>query len=330
MNRSLIHDFIGNSSVRNRISGGHLSHAYIISGPEGSGRHTLAKALCQIYVCSAPETQRPCGLCTNCRKAEAGIHPDIISISSETEDGKRLSPSRARIYHQDACIAPNEADRKVYLFEQADALSPAVQNVLLKLIEEGPAYAAFLLITEHSGQLLPTIQSRCEELKLTPIAQDEALNFLKRQYPDREINQLEDAARQCGGILGKAIAMLEASDQDSAGFRSAAELCLALAERDELRCAAFMAKHEKDTRSDLSSVLTHCRSFLHDSLLLSCGRQPENADRVCISLSNLSVPVLLALDDCICEAILRLESNAGVGHLLGWLIVTCSEITNQR
>ena len=330
MSRNFPETLIGNASIKTRLSAGHLSHAYIISGPKGSGRHTLAAALCQAYVCSAPAEERPCGTCLHCRKAAAGIHPDIIFVSSVMEDGKRLSPGRAREYHRDACIAPNEANRKVYLFDRADDLSAAVQNVLLKLIEEGPEYAAFLLITEHSGQLLPTVQSRCEELKLTPVSREEILAFLSRNYPDQDPSLLQAAAEQCGGIPGRAIEFLTSGEQQSDAGGPAAEFCTALAKKNEAGLAAFMAQYEKCSREELTSILQQCRDLLHKALLLSCDRQPQSIEPVCFDLSELPASALLAADDCLREAVARLEGNAGVGHLLGWLAVSCTEIINPQ
>ncbi len=319
----------GNTAIHRQLTQGHLSHAYIISGPPGSGRHTLANLIAQMLVCSAPEGQRPCGHCSNCKKAAAHIHPDIISVPALMENGKRLNPARAREYHSDAYIAPNEARRKVYLFEQAGELSEAVQNVLLKLIEEGPPYAAFLLVVEHSGQLLPTVCSRCEELKLTPVSQEEALAFLSQRYPNRAPEELQRAAAQCGGILGRAVEELEHGLAESEGLPLAVEFCTALANRKETELAAFMAQNEKRSREELIAMGHQCRVLLHSALLLSVGQPAQSEEPVCKALSGLPKRALLRLDSLMNEAIDRLEGVAGSGHLLGWLAVSCAEILNE-
>lgn len=329
MKQNLLSVLVGNSAIWKQLSGNHLNHAYIISGPKGSGRHTLANGLAQSMVCSSPKGNQPCGECLNCRKAYAHIHPDIITVSPFMEDGKRLNPERAREYHSDAYIAPNEADRKVYLFDQAEELSEAVQNVLLKIIEEGPEYAAFILVVEHSGQLLPTVRSRCEELKLTPVSQSVAINFLSERYPDCSRKDIQTAAEHCEGILGTAIEELEHQEKDTDGLSLAIEFCTALAQRDECALASFMAHHEKCSRNELSEMCEQCQHLLHSAILLNCNCSSKIEENVCYSLSALPRSALFQMENLISQTIQRLSGNAGSGHVLGWLTVCCSELIKK-
>lgn len=154
--------------LRRRLEGAlvRLSHAYILSGPPGSGTEALAGHLAAAYVCAAPG-DRPCGRCPGCRKAKGDIHPDIIRLT--IPEGKRsITVEQVRRLRADAYIRPNEAARKVFLIQEAQAMNDSAQNALLKVLEDGPAYLAFLLVTEHPQQLLPTIRSRCEILSLAP------------------------------------------------------------------------------------------------------------------------------------------------------------------
>lgn len=143
-----------------------LSHAYIISGPAGSGTHALADCLAAAYVCTGEE-DRPCGVCPGCRKAKGDIHPDIIRLTVP-EDKRYISIEQIRRLRADAYIRPNEAARKVFIIEDAQAMNDSAQNALLKVLEDGPSYLSFLLLAENPQQLLPTIRSRCETLSLTP------------------------------------------------------------------------------------------------------------------------------------------------------------------
>ncbi len=311
----------GNGPLHHQLEGRPLSHAYIFSGPAGSGRHTVANWVAKAMVCSAPG-ERPCGSCLNCRKAAERIHPDIIVVP----DGGELKVEEARDLRSDAYICPNEADRKVYLFENAGALSEKVQNVLLKLVEEGPEYAAFLFLTEHAGQLLPTIRSRCEELKLTPVSPAELMEVLSARYPDRPAEELRQAADRCGGVVGQAIALLETREDEAAAAAEglAEEFCAALAAKDELSLAVFMAAQEKRTRQELSAFCEKCRERLHSALLLSAGVPGRLGGGTAESLSRLNRAQLLELSCLMEEALRRLEGNAGGGHLLGWLTVSCA------
>lgn len=142
-----------------------LSHAYILSGPAGAARRAAADRLAMSYVCTGENP--PCGVCSGCRKAAAGIHPDIVRVG---EDGKDVNVAAVRALRSDAYILPNEAPRKVYQIENAGSMNASAQNAMLKLLEDGPPYAAFLLLAESDGDLLPTVRSRCETLRLDRLA----------------------------------------------------------------------------------------------------------------------------------------------------------------
>lgn len=158
--------------VRRRLAAatGRLSHAYIISGPPGSGKHALADRLAAAYVCSGTG-EKPCGGCSGCRKARGGIHPDIIRIT-RPEGKQNILVEQVRGLRADAYIRPNEAERKVFLIEDAQSMNESAQNALLKVLEDGPGYLSFLLLTESLQQLLPTIRSRCEVLSLVCLDED--------------------------------------------------------------------------------------------------------------------------------------------------------------
>ena len=142
-----------------------LSHAYLVTGGNGKSRADYAQQLAAAYLCEGEHP--PCGKCRHCRKLAIGAHPDLIEVTLP-QDKREIGVEQARTIRADAYVMPNEAARKVYLIDPADALNPAAQNALLKVREEGPAYAAFLLVAEQSGKLLDTIRSRCEQISLPP------------------------------------------------------------------------------------------------------------------------------------------------------------------
>ena len=152
--------------VRRRLEAAvsRLSHAYIIEGPVKEATYALADHLAQAYVCSS-DGNKPCGVCSNCRKAAGNIHPDIIRVSLP-EDKREIVVSQIRQLRSEAYIRPNEANRKVFIIEDAQAMNENAQNALLKVLEDGPQYLSFLLLAENSQQLLTTIRSRCETLSL--------------------------------------------------------------------------------------------------------------------------------------------------------------------
>ena len=140
-----------------------LSHAYLITGGSGESRGALIQRLTAAYLCEGDRP--PCGVCRPCRKVSAGIHPDV-SRTAPAPDKREIGVDQIRALRADAYIRPNEGRRKVYVITPADAMNPAAQNALLKVLEEGPAYAAFLLDAAQPGKLLDTVRSRCEPLTL--------------------------------------------------------------------------------------------------------------------------------------------------------------------
>lgn len=140
---------------------GTLSHAMILSGAgdrRGAARFVAAAHLCRSTL------RRPCLTCNACRKVMEGIHPDVRIV--EDSEHKELPAETIRALRQDAYIRPNESERKVYIFPDCAQLNERDQNILLKTLEEGPPYAAFIFCTLSAHALLPTVRSRCVELKL--------------------------------------------------------------------------------------------------------------------------------------------------------------------
>lgn len=190
----------GNRRVKETLNrqeqGRGLAHAYLISGPKGSGRHTLAGLLAAAMLCTG-NGEKPCGVCPNCRRVLEKIHPDVSSLS---EDGKPFSVDQVRELRRDAYIRPNQGTRKIYILDQADRMNASAQNAMLKLLEEGPAYSVFLLLAENGGGVLETVRSRCEQLSLAledepeqDLFQEQAVRLAQALEGGGELELLEEA-----------------------------------------------------------------------------------------------------------------------------------------
>ena len=147
--------------LRAAASRGALSHAIIFSG--AGDRVTAARYAAAALECTA-DGERPCLRCADCRKVMANIHPDVVFVRDP--DHKEIAAEVVRAMRSDTFIRPNEGERKVYIFEDCSVWNERGQNILLKTIEEGPPYCAFLFCAENSAALLQTIRSRCVEVKL--------------------------------------------------------------------------------------------------------------------------------------------------------------------
>lgn len=141
---------------------GVYSHAYIVWGGNERDRTDFSDRLAAAVVCGS-SGKRPCLSCVHCKKASRHIHPDIISIDRNQEN-RLIQVDQIRALREDASVMPNDAERKVYIINHADTMNIPAQNAILKLLEEPPGRAGFILVTENPAALLPTVRSRCVEV----------------------------------------------------------------------------------------------------------------------------------------------------------------------
>ena len=164
-----------------------IRHAYILSSPAAGVSFQAAMRIAGAAVCRG-NAPFPCGKCPACRKAAAGVHPDIQVISrKENEKGQKkreLTVDQIRSVSSDASILPNEAPRKVYIFQEAETMNTEAQNAALKLLEEPPNGVVLLLCTSNAVRLLSTVRSRCVEINISADSDEnnEALQNLTDSY----------------------------------------------------------------------------------------------------------------------------------------------------
>lgn len=293
----------GNGRLKQQLSqreeGRGLSHAYLIAGPKGSGRHTLATELSAAMVCTAPAGQRPCHRCPPCKKVLAGVHPDVNIISG---GDKPIAVDQVRSLRSDAYVRPNEGQRKVYVLEGADQMNASAQNAMLKLLEDGPAYAVFFLLAENGSALLPTVRSRCETLELAPVSPAQAEEWLAKAFPGRTAEEIRRAALECQGILGRAAALLEGGQEEDGLEETARSLSAALEGEDELALFEATQALDKLSREELTAVL--------DRTLIQIGARLPGSQRPRRLLA--AAELLRRLRD-------GADLNANPGQVAGWL-----------
>ncbi len=181
----------------------------ILHGPEGIGKETWGRAIGAYYLCLDPREDDSCGQCEACNYFAEGTHPDWIEILPEAS-GKTIPLDTVREQvHRSLWTKPQIGDRRVWLID-ADALLESAQNALLKVLEEPPAYAKFILMVEDRAKLLPTLLSRSVSLEL-PRLDDEAIaRILSRE--EGEVGREHFAAALSSGIAGRAIEIYTDSD----------------------------------------------------------------------------------------------------------------------
>ena len=190
-------------NLRRQVVSGTVSHSYLIEGAEGAGKKTLARDFAMALVCKEPQEGKACGRCSSCRVFLSGNHPDVHVIRPDEKGSIPVQTIREELV-QDIEILPYYNGRKIYIVEDAQNLSQQAQNVLLKTIEEPPEYAVILLLTTSVQSFLPTVISRCVQIRLLPLPEALVASILHDQYGIEEQTAVECAAFS-GGSVGKAL-----------------------------------------------------------------------------------------------------------------------------
>src|SRR6266498_5496109 len=182
-------------------------HAYLFAGPPGLGRRTLALRFAQALNCQTPvETGIPCGQCRDCKQIEAMQHADLTIVQAESEGGT-MKVDQIREARRSLTLKPYQSNYRVALFLRFQEANDNAANALLKTLEEAPSYAVLILTADNPEQLLPTIVSRCEVLRLRPLKIESVQSALEEK--GFETNQSKLIAHISGGRFGYARRLLE-------------------------------------------------------------------------------------------------------------------------
>ena len=182
-------------------------HAYLFAGPPGLGRRTLALRFAQALNCPTPlEAGIPCGGCRDCKQIEAMRHADLTVIQAETEGGI-LKVDQIREARRTLVLKPYQSNYRVAIFLRFQEANDNAANALLKTLEEAPSYAVLILTADSPEQLLPTIVSRCEVLRLRPLKMEEVQKDLENRGAESEKAKL--IAHISGGRPGYARRLVE-------------------------------------------------------------------------------------------------------------------------
>lgn len=150
--------------LKESIKKNRISHAYLFTGNNGLGKSEMAGEFAQAIFCEN-DIADSCGTCLSCKKIEHGNHPDLHKVKVE-EDHKNILIDQIRDLQKEISYKPYESDYKVYIIDPAERMTIQAQNSLLKTLEEPPEYAIIILTNENKNELIPTIISRCQEIKL--------------------------------------------------------------------------------------------------------------------------------------------------------------------
>jgi DNA polymerase III subunit delta' len=320
--------FIGNSRVierlRLKLREGRFPHGLIFTGPEGVGKRTCALMIAKALNCSQAEAGEFCDECTQCRKIDAGTHPDVLSVGLEDEAAE-IKIAQIRTLLQTLELRPLEGRNKVFLIDPADAMNAASSNALLKGLEEPPENSYFILLSPNPQSLLVTVRSRSQTYPFVPLTVNEMRTF----------SEDELALRWSRGSIGQ----LKTLDLDALRERRSAVLDFletAIHARDDdfrslIGASADLSRSKTDFQPnmDVLAVLVEDLLYLREGLAekiinidlekelsrLADEVSPEQFVRIADFLRTIEIHTNNYGNRQMLIDVLALTSNAAVGKL---------------
>ena len=282
------------------IRGGRLSHAYILEGPSGSGRKTLAKAIAATRVKDSPFAH----------KIVRDQSPDLL-LFGIPEKKKTIGVDTVRALKSEVYVKPNELDAKFFIITDCQAMTPQAQNAALKILEEPPKNVYFFLCTDSAAALLPTVRSRAQTVRMQSFTEGELELYAKRDPRLQSLaasdpERLRLLIRQAGGCIGRLQSQTE--DKEFVRIRTSAQALISLLNREEYLPLLLHCRSLSESRSELDAILQRTAEGLRDVLACRAG----------------SCQTLLLFDDCeeALDAARRLSDRS--------ILLTANEIEKQR
>jgi DNA polymerase III subunit delta' len=268
--------------LRRSILGNRATHAYLFSGPAGVGKALLALRLAQALNCEQGGSD-PCLACRTCKRIERGTHPDVRVAGMATQVAglkpeeaarqKDLKIDTVRAWQGDINLRPYEGRRRVFILHDAERLTEAAANAMLKTLEEPPPYATIVLVANTSGDLMPTIVSRCQPLKLRPVPRAE-LEAALRERHNLDPGDASLLVAWSGGRAGWALRMIAAPEDLEARQEQLAAL---VALQTQPRSVGFRWAEERakeyrgGEQATVFAMLELWQSWWRDVLLMAAG-----------------------------------------------------------
>jgi DNA polymerase-3 subunit delta' len=315
-----------------------LGHAYLFTGPDGVGKTLLAQQAAQGLLCRGDVSPRPCGHCRDCRLFAHDAHPDFLLLQPE-EDSRVIKIEQIRDLIRALSLMPVRGDRRAAVIRDADALTEEASNALLKTLEEPPASALLILTSSRPRALLPTLRSRCQEIRFEPLSPDHLRAILQASSPGLDEEDVAAAARLAGGSADRALQLIESGCLEI--HRNALARILLLPAEDAFELADEVLEWARAASKQYEPQRERLRAFLYtlgsayrdimvgavceakDDLLRAAGAEiPEAAQR-------LSPRRLLSIQEAIWDARRQIDANATMDLVLQDLFERISRLQGE-
>jgi len=314
--------------LRSALARGRVGHAYLLAGPDGTGKTLLAIEFAKALLCRS--SHPPHGdECPECRSVATHNHPDFHLVQA-AEGSRFILRDQARRLIRFLSRHPVQADRRVVVIRDAERLNEEASNALLKTIEEPPAYGVLLLTSSRPRNLLETIRSRCQEVRCAPLTAGQVSRLL-RQHTGRDDGEIEFAARLSQGSVGRAIATMESGCLDF--YLSVRDSLLAMPRTDPFALAGEIlawlrtrASHREAQREHLREILRLCACAYRDILVNQIGGDvalihPDAAEALSDPARRLNTGRLLQLIEAFWTARRQTDRNVTMDLVLRHLMV---------
>lgn len=273
------------------LASGQMRHAYLLHGPAGVGKLTLALAFAQALLCQRrqPGESDACGECAACRKVAHGNHPDLAIIEPEKEK-RWLKIEDLRKAIQITALAPAESEHRILIIPEADRIQERTANTFLKTLEEPPEGVIIVLITAGAENMLPTILSRCQVIPLRLLPTEQISQALRERW-DVAPGAAERLAGLANGRLGWAVRAHERPEEQEARERLMEQITAMVGKPadERMRIASTLGTDNATCRIVLDQWIAWWRDVTLAANgahgLISAGAARQAAERVGVALN---------------------------------------------
>ena len=321
--------------VRRMIQKDREQRSVMIHGDKGLGKKHLASYIAAGYLCSR-HSGEPCGECKSCRMIMHGTHPDVIYVKANP-NGNYIIDESIRPIVADAAVMPNESRYKVYIIPDLDrsvSTAVAVQNILLKLIEEPPEHVVVIMTARSKEVFLPTVISRTLSLGVSCVSEQESTQYLKENYPQADDADIAAAVSAGRGNIGRCKAyMQKESFFDAAAI--AREICEGLLTADEYSVlkAVFAADGKKQLARESAELFAEiardaavcCVGSAEPEMSVSCYGQGAHKRSTVLTPSGCERIYETAID-----CVGRIDANCNLPLTLSGFAAKLSQVVKQK